>query len=152
MNFVAHLLLFSPRLPPSFDSEIGDVKITSGMTFTANSAGASPRFTLTCISTGGPATTVAWTRDSVPLNPRQHNMTRVLLDPRTARYSHTLTVAGLEGVYTCAVANDKPSRVSAELAVKGEAGFYLGGGGGGGPGYVSPSRRPVAPSQNNMSK
>ena len=26
--------------------------------------GASPQFTLTCISTGGPAITVTWTRDS----------------------------------------------------------------------------------------
>ena len=26
--------------------------------------GASPQFTLTCISTGGPATTVTWTRNS----------------------------------------------------------------------------------------
>ena len=36
------------------------------MTFTvdADLSGASPQFTLTCISTGGPVTTVTWTRDS----------------------------------------------------------------------------------------
>ena len=36
------------------------------MTFTvdADLSGASPQVTLTCISTGGPATTVTWTRDS----------------------------------------------------------------------------------------
>ena len=37
------------------------------MTFTVDSDlnGASLQFTLTCTSTGGPATTVTWTRDSV---------------------------------------------------------------------------------------
>ncbi|CAI8029811.1 hypothetical protein GBAR_LOCUS16917, partial [Geodia barretti] len=43
-------------------------------------------FTLTCISTGGPATTVTWTRDSTTVT--QGTQT-VLNDGVTAQYTHT---------------------------------------------------------------
>ena len=78
---------------------------------------ASPQFTLTCISTGGPATTVTWYRDSATVT--EGNET--LLNNRvTAQYTHTLTVTGrLGGLYTCTVANNKPSTASAQLAVLG---------------------------------
>ena len=79
--------------------------------------GASPQFTLTCISTGGPATNVTWTRDSVNITAG----TKTMLDNRvTSQYTHTLTVTGrLGGLYTCTVANDKPSESSAHLNVQG---------------------------------
>ena len=41
---------------------IGIYDMTSTVNYDLN--GDSPQFTLTCISTGGPATTVTWTRDS----------------------------------------------------------------------------------------
>ena len=91
------------------------------MAFTVDSdlKGASPQFTLTCISTGGPATTVTWTRDSVTVT----EGTRTVLDNRvTSQYTHTLTVTGkLEGLYTCTVANNRPSNneASAQLTVQG---------------------------------
>ena len=79
--------------------------------------GASPQFTLTCISIGGPATTVTWTRDSDIVT---EGTETVLDDPVTAQYTHTLTVTGrLGGLYTCTVANDKPSEDSAQLKVQG---------------------------------
>ena len=87
------------------------------MTLTVDSelTGASPQFTLTCISTGGPATTVTWTRDSEVVNG-----TTVLDDAETAQYIHTLTVAGrLGGLYQCTVENAKPSLVSASLFIQG---------------------------------
>ena len=90
------------------------------MTFTVDSDlnGASPQFTLTCISTGGPATTVTWTRDSDTVTERTET---VLDDPVTAQYTHTLTVTGrLGGLYTWTVANDKPSEDSADLTVQGK--------------------------------
>ena len=97
----------------------GDITISGAMTFTADSDlnGASPQFTLTCISTGGPATTVTWTRDSDTVT----EGTETVLDDRvTAQYTHTLLVAGrLGGLYTCTVANDKPSEDSAQLNVQG---------------------------------
>ena len=44
----------------------------------------------------------------------------VLNDTETAQYTHTLTVTGrLGGLYTCTVANDKPSEDSAQLNVQG---------------------------------
>ena len=79
--------------------------------------GASPQFTLTCISTSGPATTVTWTRDSDNVT----EGTDTVLDDRvTAQYTHTLTVTErLGGLYTCTVANNKPSQDSAQLIVEG---------------------------------
>ena len=89
------------------------------MAFSVDSdlSGASPQFTLTCISTGGPATIVTWTRDSDTVT---EGTETVLDDPLTAQYTHNLTVTGrLGGLYTCTVANDKPSQDSAELQVEG---------------------------------
>ena len=88
--------------------------------FTVNSDlnGSSPQFTLTCISTGGPATTVTWTRNSDTVT---EGTETVLDDPVTAQYTHNLTVTGrLGGLYTCTVANDKPSNDSAQLTVQGK--------------------------------
>ena len=89
------------------------------MTLTVNSDlnGDSPQFTLTCISTGGPATTVTWTRDSTT-TVTEGNMA-VLDDTETAQYSHTLTVTGRKpGLYICAVEN-KVSSNSTTSTVKG---------------------------------
>ena len=73
--------------------------------------------TLTCISTGGPATTVTWTRDSTILT---EGIETVLNDPVTAHYTHTLTVTGrIPGLYACTVANNKPSSDSATIIVSG---------------------------------
>ena len=87
------------------------------MTLTVDSDlnGASPQFTLTCISTGGPATTVTWTRDSVTIT---EGTETVLNDPVTAHYTHTLTVTS-GGVYTCTVSNNKPSSDLVTITVPG---------------------------------
>ena len=93
----------------------GDVIIPQDIHFTEVSG--SGGFTLTCISTGGPATTVMWTRDSEILS---EGLSTVLENRITAEYTHTLTVAGrLEGVYTCSVSNIKPSSATRELRVEG---------------------------------
>ena len=96
-----------------FTSTTGYVSISGSITLTLDIDGASPQFTLTCISTGGPATTVSWTRDSTPVT--EGNET-VLLNPTTAEYVHTLNVTGdIKGKYTCTVANNKPSTSSANI-------------------------------------
>ena len=90
-----------------------------GVTLTVNSFlnGPTPQFTLTCISTGGPATTVTWTRDSTTVT---EGTETVLDDPVTAQYTHTLTVNGRLGqLYTCTVANNKPSNGSATITIQG---------------------------------
>ena len=75
----------------SFHSK-GDVIISNSIHLTVKSGlnGNIPQFTLTCISTGGPATTVTWTRDSEVIT---GGMT-VLDNAVTAQYTHTLTVTG----------------------------------------------------------
>ena len=89
------------------------MSISGGFTLTVGTDGTSPQFTLTCISTGGPTTTVSWTRDSTTVN--EGNET-VLLNPITAEYLHTLKVTGdIKGRYTCTVANNKSSNASATL-------------------------------------
>ena len=77
---------------------------------------ANNEFTLTCISTGGPATTVTWTRDSETAVGERMTVFDTTTAATTAQYTHTLTVTGrLGGVYTCTVANDMPSSDSAML-------------------------------------
>ena len=109
---------FIIQLIPKYNN-IGDVSISGGVALTVNSDfnGASPQFTLTCISTGGPATTVTWTRDSTTVT--EGNET-VLNDPVTAQYTHTLTVTGKRGgLYNCTVMNNKPSTSSKNFTVRG---------------------------------
>ena len=78
----------------------GDISVTSGMT-KSNLNGDSPQFTLTCISTGGPATTVTWTRDSITIT---EGTETVMNNAVTAQYTHTLTVTAA-GYYRCTVSN-----------------------------------------------
>ena len=74
------------------------------------------KFTLTCTSTGGPATTVTWTRDNVTIT----EGTEIIYDTDGGSYINILTVTErLEGLYTCTVANDRPSNDSANITVQG---------------------------------
>ena len=82
-----------------------------------------PMFTLTCTSTGGPATTISWTinNHTVTEDGNHHITSQTLTDPLTATYTHTLTVTGrLVGEYECTVSNNKPSSSSRMLAVVGK--------------------------------
>ena len=100
-------------------SPTGDVKISGGITLTVDIDGASPQFTLTCVSTGGPATNVTWTTDST--SPVTDGSRTVLVNTKRAEYIHTLNVTRAEGNYTCTVANNKPSNASATR--EGDAAF-----------------------------
>ena len=90
-----------------FNTIGGNIVISGDVTFDPDLR------TLTCISTGGPATTVTWTRDSTTVT--EGNKT-VLNDPVTANYIHTLTVS-IGGEYECTVANNKPSSASATITL-----------------------------------
>ena len=99
--------------------------MVSSVALTANNDlnGDSLQFTLTCISTGGPATAVTWTRDSVTVT---EGTQTVLNDPETAQYTHTLTETGSLGVnYTCTVTNNKPSTASATYTLQGKDCFFV---------------------------
>ena len=89
-------------------------------------SGDDPQFTLTCISTGGPATTVTWTRDPGPVMGDEMSVLDTTTTATTAQYTHILTVTGrLGGLYKCTVANDKPSEDSEQLNVQGLHAFSI---------------------------
>ena len=107
---------FSANFRVSSPYTVGDVTISGGMIFAMSS---DDEFTLTCISTGGPATTVTWTRDMEVIT--EGNMTVFDTDTAntTAEYTHTLT-GNTAGEYTCTVTNSISSD-SAILTVQGES-------------------------------
>ena len=103
----------------AWNSFSGTITIMNNVTLDVVSDlnGASPQFNLTCISTGGPATTVTWTRDSGEVMGEEST---VLDNAASAEYTHTLTVTGrLTGLYTCTVANSIPSTDSGTFIVEG---------------------------------
>ena len=64
--------------------------------------------TLTCVSTGSPATTVSWMRDGVSID--DYNLTQTVTDRYSSTYSNVLTVSegapgGVTGTYSCTVSN-----------------------------------------------
>ena len=83
-----------------------------------------PTFTLTCTSTGGPATIVSWMRNGEILveNSSSYSITsQTLIDAENGTYDHTLMVTGrLVGEYECTVSNSKPSSASGNITVVGE--------------------------------
>ena len=72
--------------------------------------------TLTCTSTGGPATTVTWTKDGAVITPSTtHQQTQMIVDAVEGIYQNTLTIAqsvtgeNLYGLYSCMVENSRGS-------------------------------------------
>ena len=74
--------------------------------------------TFTCTSTGGPATTVTWTKDGAVITPSTtHQQTQMIVDTVGGIYQNTLTIAddqsvtgdNLYGSYSCAVENTRGS-------------------------------------------
>ena len=87
---------------------VGDITIPGEMNFQLNSElnANTPVFTLTCTSTGGPATTVSWTRGSTMLS----STFQIVSNAETGTYTNTLRMAMREvGVYMCAVSNSRSS-------------------------------------------
>ena len=70
--------------------------------------------TLTCTSTGGPATVVTWKRDGVVITLNAtHQQTKSLVDPVAGTYQTVLTIdssvdqSDIVGTYNCMVENDR---------------------------------------------
>jgi len=107
----------------TFMCPTGQVTISGEITFQLDTDLATdpPVFTLTCTSTGGPATTVSWRRDGTMLsdNSTYSINSEATNDTETATYNHTLTVTGrLVGEYECTVSNIRtPSGSTRSLAV-----------------------------------
>ena len=101
---------------------IGEVTITHQLRFSLVTTPTAdpPVFALTCISTGGPATTVTWTRDGAPAT---GITSQSVVDLMAITYLNTLTVTGrLLGNYQCRVTNDRTVQpaTSASLNVASE--------------------------------
>ena len=85
--------------------------------------------TLTCTSTGGPATNVTWRKDGSPLTVDgvTYRQTQTVTDATTATYQNVLTIAqsvtSIYGVYRCTVGNARG--ISSALEVRGEYTNYL---------------------------
>ena len=96
---------------------IGQVSLSGEIVFQLNNAD-TPVFTLTCTSTGGPATTVSWRRDGTMLSDdNNHDIMSQVTDPVTATYTHTL-IGRRYGLYQCNVSNIRtPSGISRSLTV-----------------------------------
>ena len=91
---------------PAFNSiHAGSPNVTS-LTFDDQSR------TLTCTSTGGPATTVTWRRDGVVITLNAtHQQTKRVVDPVAGTYQTVLTIDpsvsqdDIVGTYSCTVEN-----------------------------------------------
>ena len=69
---------------------------------------------LTCISTGGPATSVTWRRNSqlLLIDGSTYQQTQIIVNSEKAVYKnilHSNNAAGLVGSFTCAVHNARGS-------------------------------------------
>ena len=70
-----------------------------------------PEFTISCLSEGGPATTVMWWRNGEPVQEdRNHETTQFIVDTsQNSVYNNTLRVYGREGgEYKCTVRTNIP--------------------------------------------
>ena len=85
--------------------------------------------TLTCTSTGGPATTVAWRRDGAVITPNAttYQQTKRVVDPVTGTYQTMLTTdssvgqSGIVGTYNCTVENARGrSSITVAISSNGE--------------------------------
>ena len=111
-------VVYSHTLTPYFSGVVmkaGPLQFSLQTTPTADP----PVFTLTCVSTGGPATTVNWTRDGAAAT---GVTSQTVVDQEAITYNNTLTVTGrLLGDYQCSVANDRTAQPAiASLTVAGE--------------------------------
>ena len=101
----------------------GVVSIAEPLQFSLQSAPTAdpPVFTLTCISTGGPATTVTWTRDGAVVSYNKYFLhAQTVTNSADSTYSSVLTVTGREpGKYQCTVTNARGNDSSSSLTVKG---------------------------------
>ena len=107
-------------LPPT-----GQVTTEDEITFQLDTDPATnpPVFTLTTTSTGGPPSTVTWSRDGTLLSDdNTYSIASQVINGTTSTYTHTLTVTGrLEGEYEFNVSNIRtPSPSTSSLTVVGK--------------------------------
>ena len=104
ITFNSHIPL--PAVPLSFPTTVAPT--ISNLTYNHVNR------TVTCESTGSPATTVSWMKDGLLLTTdgsTGYTLTQTVTDRPSSTYSNVLTVSetvtgGVAGTYTCNVTND----------------------------------------------
>lgn len=86
------------------------------MSFQLQSTGS---FTLTCVSTGGPATNVTWTKDSVTITEITHTEVKDQIDGISINRLDVKGRLEREGVYRCFISNPVSNVTSLQLNVTG---------------------------------
>ena len=90
----------------------------------------SPEFTVSCRTEQGPATTVKWTLDGLPVYESEHETSQIILDTQNSIFENRLRVRGRRaGMYNCSVSNNikdyYPSHsfysVNGSLTIKGSS-------------------------------
>ncbi len=77
---------------------------------------------MTCLSSGGPVSSVEWTRDGVTIT-TGYNFTRTLTNVATATYTNILRasdIADLVGTFTCTVSIGREPSNTAEIVLNGK--------------------------------
>ena len=120
LSYVTHMPV-AFHLPP-FHSDHAGSPIITNLSYNNQSQAT----TLTCTSTGGPATNVTWRRDGVVITLNDtHQQTKRLVDDVNGTYQTVLTIdpsvnqSDIVGTYNCTVANDR-GESSETVVVPGE--------------------------------
>ena len=115
VRFSLKILLNKTKVVPIFVTNTGASNVTE-LTVDIESR------IFTCISSGGPATTVTWTKDGAVITPSTtHQQTQMIVDTVEGIYQNTLTIAqsvtgdNLYGLYSCMVENSRGSSNRAEF-------------------------------------
>ena len=98
----------SPFLHAGTPNSIGSITFTLHTDVNVNP----PEFSLTCTSTGGPATVATWTLFGMLItsDDSSYGFSQNVTDHLTATYSNVLTVTGRHtGIYQCSVSNARNS-------------------------------------------
>ena len=87
--------------------------------------------TLTCTSTGGPATTVTWRKNGAVVegDGTTYHQSQRVVDTRTATYENTLSsgvAANFIGTFSCTVTNSRGSPGTKSVTLNGEHGDVCG--------------------------
>ena len=106
--------IYKVGLSPGFYCLFVVVFLPSGSPSVSNLEYDSQSRTLTCTSTGGPATTVTWKRDEAVITPNAtHQQTKRVVGLVMSTYQTVLTIdpsvdqSDIPGLYYCAVENNR---------------------------------------------
>ena len=103
---------------------VGVYPVNSGSSYITGLLYNQSTLTLTCNSTGGPATTVTWRKNGavVEVDGTTYHQSQRVVNTRIATYENTLsssTVANLVGTFTCTVTNSRGSSSDRSVTLNG---------------------------------